>query len=117
MDLKTIGMARTTCKSEKGEIVETRYFISSLNPDVELFSRAVCGHWSVESMHWHLDVTFCEDKNQTLEKIVVENMNILRKLALSILKTLTLDKKYSLKKKRFAINCGFSRLFRKLMSL
>jgi len=115
--LKSIGMSRTICKSEKGETVETRYFISSLKPDTELFARAVRGHWSIESMHWHLDVTFREDKNQTLEKTAAENMNILRKLALAILKTLELDKKYSLKKKRYAINCGFPRLFQKLMAL
>ena len=54
-DIKTIGMVRTVCKSDKGETCETRYFISSLEPDLELFSRAVRGHWSVESMHWHLE--------------------------------------------------------------
>lgn len=30
---------------------------------IELISRAVRGHWSIESMHWHLDVTFREDAN------------------------------------------------------
>ena len=68
-------------------------------------------------MLFRSDVTFREDKNQTLEKTEAENMNILRKLALAILKTLELDKKYSLKKKRYAINCGFPRLFQKLMAL
>ena len=37
---------------------EYRFFISSLKADIELFSRAVRGYWSLESMHWHLDVTF-----------------------------------------------------------
>jgi predicted transposase YbfD/YdcC len=115
--LKSIGMTRSSYKSEKGETQETRYYISSLPPDVELFSRAVRGHWAVESMHWHLDVTFREDQNKTLEKTAAENMNILRKLALSILKILDLDKKYSLKKKRFAIGCSFNSLVEKLMSL
>jgi hypothetical protein len=45
--LKSIGMTRTICKSAKGETTETRYFISSLTPDLELFSQAVRGHWSV----------------------------------------------------------------------
>lgn len=30
-------------------------------------------------MHWHLDVTFREDKNKTLEKAATENLNIIRK--------------------------------------
>ncbi|MFR7848217.1 MAG: hypothetical protein ACLU8S_12070 [Coprococcus phoceensis] len=34
-----------------------------------MISRAVRGHWSIESMHWHLDVTFREDANTTIDKI------------------------------------------------
>lgn len=117
MGIKSIGMVKATYKSHKGKTCEMRYFISSLEPDLELFSQAVRGHWSVESMHWHLDVTFREDHNQTLEKTAAENMNILRKLALSILKILDLGKKYSLKKKRFALSCGIGRYIDKLMAL
>ena len=40
----------------------------------------------VESYHWHLDVTFREDGNHTLEKQAAYNLNIIRKLALNILK-------------------------------
>jgi hypothetical protein len=68
-------------------------------------------------MHWHLYVTFREDKNRTLEKTAAENLNILRKLSLSILKIFELDKKYSLKKKRFALSCGFGKFIDKLMAL
>ena len=110
-------MVKTTCKTHKGKTYEIRYFISSLSPDLGLFSRAVRGHWAIESMHWHLDVTFREDHNQTLEKTAAENMNILRKLALSILKILDLGKKYSLKKKRFALSCGIARYIDRLMAL
>lgn len=35
--------------------------ISSLGQDIENFKRAVRGHWSVESMHWRLDVAFREE--------------------------------------------------------
>ena len=52
---------------------EYRYFISSLPEDINLASRAVRGHWSVESMHWHLDVTFREDYNTTAEKTGAQN--------------------------------------------
>lgn len=65
----------------------TRYYISRLKPYIELFSKAVRRHWSVEVMHWHLDVTFKEDANRTLDKTAEQNMNIIRKWALSILKT------------------------------
>lgn len=62
---------------QRGEIEkeEYRYYISSLGEDIELFSRAVRDHWAVESMHWHLDVTYKEDANTTLDKIVVINFS------------------------------------------
>ena len=38
-------------------------------------------------MHRHLDVTFREDANTTIDKIAAQNQNIIRKWSLSILKT------------------------------
>lgn len=58
---------------------EYRYYISSLKTDAELFSRAVRGHRSAESMHWQLDVTFREDANTTLDKQAAQNLNMIRK--------------------------------------
>ena len=87
------------------EIKEFRYYISSLKEDIELFSRAVRGHWSVESMHWQLDVTFKEDANTTLDKQAAENLNIIRKWSLSILKMVELFRpNLSIRKKRFVIS-------------
>ena len=77
--LKSIGMEEKTIQKEGRERKEWRYYISSLKEDVELFRRAVRGHWSVESMHWHLDVTLKEDANTTLDKQAAENLNIIRK--------------------------------------
>ena len=47
--LKSIGMEEKTIRKDGQEKKEFRYYISSLNEDIELFSRAVRGHWSVES--------------------------------------------------------------------
>ena len=103
--LKSIIMERKTLKKGKTERVEYRYFISSLKEDIELASRAVRGHWCIESMHWHLDVTFREDANATIDKTAAQNLNIIRKWCLSILKVTELSKrKLSMKKKRFAIS-------------
>jgi len=49
-------------------------------------ARAIRGHWMVESYHWHLDVTFREDDNHAIEKQAAFNLNIIRKLALNVLK-------------------------------
>ncbi|MDE5772767.1 MAG: ISAs1 family transposase [Ruminococcus sp.] len=75
--IKSIGMVIRT---------HNGYYIASLNCDIKLFSRAVRGHWSVEAMHWQLDVTFKEDRNHTLNKTAAENQNIIRKWCLTALK-------------------------------
>lgn len=95
-----------TIRTEEGEEKkEYRYYISSLKPEIEVFSRAVRGHWSVESMHWHLDVTFREDANTTLDKQAAQNLNIIRKWSLSILKMIEIFRpNLSMKKKRFVIS-------------
>ena len=103
--LKSVGMEEKTIRKDGLETKEYRFFISSLKEDIALFSRAVRGHWSVESMHWHLDVTFREDANQTLDRQAAQNLNIIRKWCLSILKVIELFRpNLSMKKKRFIIS-------------
>ena len=104
--LKSIGMERKTITKRDGSrSVEYRYYISSMKPDINLFSTAVRKHWSVEVLHWHLDVTFREDANRTIEKLAAQNLNVIRKFCLSILKMVEICKpKLSMRKKRFAIS-------------
>lgn len=56
-------MERKTLEKGTEKKREYRYFISSLPCETETVAKAIRGHWSVESMHWHLDVTFREDAN------------------------------------------------------
>ena len=104
MGLKSIILTRNTITEADGkETVEERYFISSLPTDIEEAetARAVRGHWMIESYHWHLDVTFREDRNHTLEKQAAYNLNIIRKLALNILKISEVGRRpLSMKKER-----------------
>ena len=57
-NLKSVGMVVTTTEKEGYVTKEIRYFISSLTVMILFFAKAVRGHWAIESMHWHLDVTF-----------------------------------------------------------
>ena len=100
--IKSIGMVIRTHNG----VTERRYYISSLNPDIEVFSRAVRGHWSVEAMHWQLDVTFKEDNNHTLDKIAAENQNIIRKWCLTALKQAVFmnGKVKSMRQKRMVVS-------------
>ena len=91
--IKSIGMIYKTTKQPGKQVAERRYYISSLPSDVELFARIVGEHWPVEIMHWHLDVTFKEDSNTTLDKTVAQNLNIINKWYLSILKLFDVGKR------------------------
>ena len=103
--LRSIAVTRNTIIKDNRETMETRYFISSLPLNVEEIARAIRGHWIIESYHWHLDVTFREDDNHTLEKQAAFNQNILRKLALNVLKIFeTGKKKMSVRMKRFSVS-------------
>lgn len=117
--LKTIILARNTVTGTDGvEATEERYFISSLPVGIEEVARAVRGHWMVESYHWHLDVTFREDGNHTLEKQASYNLNIMRKLALNILKLIEVgNRALSLKKKRYAIGTNPEKHLERIMNL
>lgn len=117
--LKTIILSRNTISGREGEKkIEERYFISSLPLGIEEIARAVRGHWMVESYHWHLDVTFREDGNHTLEKQASYNLNIVRKLALNVLKLIEVGSKaLSLKKKRYAIGTNPEKHLKLIMEL
>lgn len=115
--LESIGMVRKTIEKNGKIRVEQRYYISSLAQDIEPFSKAVRGHWAIESMHWQLDVTFREDANTTLDTNAALNLNIMRKFCLSVLKTLDIGRKASLKLKRFAVGCNPIRFIAEAMAL
>jgi predicted transposase YbfD/YdcC len=116
--LSSIAMTRNTITKKDKTTTETRYFISSLNTDVKEIARAIRGHWMVESYHWHLDVTFREDADHTLNKHVAYNLNIMRKLALNLLKLLDVGRKnVSLNKKRFMICCNPAKYFGQILEV
>ena len=103
--LNSIVMEKKTLEKDGKRTIEYRYFISSLKSDIRQISRAVRGHWSIESMYWHLDVTFREDANTTIDKMAAQNLNIIRKWNLSILKPAQMTRhKLSMRKKRFVIS-------------
>ena len=117
--LKMIILSQDTISEEgKEKKTEERYFISSLPLGIEEIARAVRGHWMVESYHWHLDVTFREDGNHTLEKQASYNLNIVRKLSLNVLKLIEVGSKaLSLKKKRYAIGTNPEKHLKLIMEL
>ena len=85
--LRTIGMVKKMAEQKNETVVECRYYISSLYIDINLFSKVIRDYWGVENkLHWHLDFTFKQDKNTTLNKYALANLEIVNKFCLGILK-------------------------------
>ena len=85
--IKSIGLARNIIERDDKKIIEDRCYITSLKDDIELFSKSVKAEWGVENnLHAPLDIVFKEDKNKTLKKNGADNLGIIRRIALAILK-------------------------------
>ena len=85
--LQTIGVVTSVCLRDGKEMIETRYYLSSLRMGVKRFAHAVRGHWGIEnSCHWSLDFTFREDESRIREKQLRENFAWLNRFLLSLLK-------------------------------
>jgi predicted transposase YbfD/YdcC len=112
-DLRSLGMVHSERQVGDGEVeVETRFFISSLAPQVKRFARAVRGHWGIENrLHWSLDVTFAEDQSRVRKDHGPANLGMLRRLALSILQQDT-SSKDSLRGKRLSAGWDEERLLK-----
>ena len=85
--LTVIGM----CYSERtvGEETadELRLFIGSRRAGAKVYGQALRGHWGIENnLHWQLDVTFGEDASCIRDRDIAQNMALLRKWALSLLR-------------------------------
>ena len=73
--------------------VETRTYQTVANLDTSLpgsakdFGRAVREHWGIEnSVHWVLDVTFGEDQCRIRKDHAPENLAVIRRIALNLVK-------------------------------
>ena len=71
----------------------------SRQASAETFLEAVRKHWSIENpCHWVLDVAFREDDHRLREGHAPENMSVVRKIALAMLKKS--DEKVGIKNRR-----------------
>jgi len=66
---------------------ETRYYLSSMEPDAAHHLDCSRKHWGIEnSCHWVLDVVFGEDASRARSGDCAQNLSTLRRLALNLLK-------------------------------
>ena len=78
---------------------------------------AIRNHWHVENqLHWHLDFTFRLDKNTTLDKNALANLEIVDKFCLGILKRVQPYYKKSLKRIMNMLECDLEIQFIDLLA-
>jgi predicted transposase YbfD/YdcC len=85
--LCVIGMCyrERTVKGKTSE--EVCYFIGCKRAGARYYAQGLRNHWGVENgLHWHMDLTFGEDDNRVQKRTGAENLGILRRIALSMLK-------------------------------
>ena len=105
-------------KANGNEEEERRYYICSIGEDVEEFARAARGHWGVENnLHWQLDFTFEDDKNTSMEKTGGKNLQIMKKIVLSVLNLVKTSYKLSMKRIRYELSLDYENELEKMLSM
>lgn len=86
--LKGIGKVDIVRTVNKEVQRSTRYFITTLEYEqIDVFMQAVRKHWQIEiDLHWSLDVCFREDHSQVRIGHAAENLALIRRIALNLLK-------------------------------
>jgi predicted transposase YbfD/YdcC len=101
VNLESIGLVESVRIVNGKTSVETRYFITSLDNNVELFAKSVRGHWGIEnSLHWILDVAMREDKSRIRKDNAPANFAMLRHIAVNVLRQ-NKSKKFGVRSKQF----------------
>ena len=82
--------------------MEQRYYIASRDLTPAEVAEAVRSHWGIENqLHWVLDITMKEDASTVRKDNAPENLSLLKKIVLNLLRIDTSDKvKSSLRLKR-----------------
>ncbi|RPJ38865.1 MAG: ISAs1 family transposase [Planctomycetaceae bacterium] len=107
-DCQTLVRVRRVTHRGAKSSDETHYYLTSLAPHASLSLGAVRAHWGIENgCHWVLDVIFHEDASRTWLHQADENLALLRKIALNLIRHH--PAKGSLKGKRYraALNTDF----------
>jgi predicted transposase YbfD/YdcC len=86
--LGMIGMVEATVTRDGRTSTQRRYYLSSARMHAVQFAAAVRAHWRIEnSLHWVLDVTMDEDQARNRRDHGPENLALLRRFALNLLRT------------------------------
>lgn len=85
-NLKCIGAIHTEISSKKGVSSEWHYYLSSRPLTAKELLHHARMEWTIETMHWLLDVHFEEDSCRVENKEVQQSLNMFRKAAINLVK-------------------------------
>ena len=84
--LQAVGRVESTRIIGDQVSTDCRYFLCSF-PEPDRFAATVRGHWGIENQqHWVLDVQFGEDACRTRRDHSAENLALIRRVALNVLR-------------------------------
>jgi predicted transposase YbfD/YdcC len=87
VDLQAIVRVARTKIEDGQETFEVAHSICSRRGSAEELGSATRGHWGIENgLHWVLDVIFREDDNRLKDRRAAENLGLLRRVAVSLLR-------------------------------
>lgn len=110
--------ADTVRKSTGTRTSEKRLYVSSLPTSTPALGAYVRNHWSIESMHWGLDVNLQKDRIKRKTLKAARNLDTIQRIVFSVFSIWKgLRKKHSDKKKGMAelirhVSMSFTRLLR-----
>ena len=101
--LKKIFAVKRIVEIADKKSVEISCYLSSKNTTAAALLLYTRNHWQIEAMHHILDVTYDEDRCKLFSKRAQENLNILRKMGMSVHKNYLKNKKQTIRSSMF--NC------------
>ena len=108
----------TIKKSTGVRTSEKRLYVSSLSTTTPRLGAIVRNHWSIESMHWGLDVNLLQDKIKRKSSRAARNLDSIQRIVCSIFsvwrgrRKKKADKKKGMAELMRHISMSFSRLIR-----
>jgi predicted transposase YbfD/YdcC len=105
--IKTIVKVDTRTEYADRSTFDSRTYISSAPLDIERISKAIRGHWGVESMHWLLDVEFKDDLSRYRTGHGAKNMAVVRRFALNLVRSTKTKGSIKIRRKRAGWSTDF----------
>jgi len=85
--LRSLGLVVSERTVDGKTSIERRHYLSTLGTDARKLAYSIRSHWGIENAcHWVLDVAFKEDAQTARAGHIAENLAVVRRMALNLLK-------------------------------